>query len=39
MISLSEYKQHLISVYSWPIDNSKDEFEKGSDNNELKFRI
>ena len=28
MISLSEYKQHLISVYSWPIDNSKDEFEK-----------
>ena len=28
MISLSEYKQHLISVYSWQIDNSKDEFEK-----------
>jgi hypothetical protein len=28
MISLSEYKQHLISVHSWPIDNSKDEIEK-----------
>ena len=28
MISLSEYKQHLISVYSWPIDSSMDEFKK-----------
>lgn len=28
MISLSEYKQHLLSVHVWPIDGSIDEIEK-----------
>ena len=28
MISLAEYKQHLINVYVWPIDGNIDEIEK-----------
>ena len=28
MISLTEYKQHLISVYKWPVDGSIEEIEK-----------
>ncbi len=28
MISLSEYKQHLLSFYTWPIDGNIDEIEK-----------
>ena len=28
MITLNEYKNHLVSVYNWPIDNTEVEIEK-----------
>ena len=34
MISLTEYKQHLISVCHWPIDHDIAEIEKKKENNE-----